>query len=343
MKIPAFFAASLAVLIPNTWLCHGQTPEAHPLATTLATPAVKDSQALKTRKFKIPPDPGCFPGGHAPPSDPFDSKPPVKPDTRATLQSMGISFEALGSTASFNSEKSILTITNTAEQLEKTGNLFFPAVLQGQVHMEVFSLHPLTARKALIAHPKEAELYAWLDAELTKLESTVKLERHAITIVRDGQKAKTEGITEIPHPTEFDAPTVPQSMSLPVTATSTTSPAGNAPCAPWPRTGTKPHSIEFRNAGDTYELELTFGDEGKTVDLHVDPEITRRLGIAKFGLREDIYQPVYETQKCSAQVSGFIGQPILISTFSPPVNTGVPGGNKVDRTWLLFVTVKTPE
>ena len=90
-------------------------------------------------------------------------------------------------------------------------------------------------------------------------------------------------------------------------------------------------------------MELTFLDGLKSVDLNLAPETTRRVGIAKFGLREDVYQPIYETQKCSAQASGLIGQPMLVSTFSPPVNTGVPGGNKVESTWLLFVTVKEPE
>ena len=38
-----------------------------------------------------------------------------------------------------------------------------------------------------------------------------------------------------------------------------------------------------------------------------------------------------------------VGQPALVSTFSPPTNTGVPGGNKSDRVWLLFVTVTRPQ
>jgi hypothetical protein len=161
--------------------------------------------------------------------------------------------------------------------------------------------------------------------------------------VRGGQKAKTEAINEIPHPTKFDAPKVPQSIGLPVAATPTSAATGNATFAPWPHTGPKPDSIEFRHAGDTFELELTFLDGLKSVDLNLAPETIRRVGIAKFGLREDIYQPIYETQRSTGQASGRLGQPILISTCSLPVNTGVPGGNTVKRTWLLFVTVTTPQ
>jgi hypothetical protein len=343
MKTRFSFVVALAVLALGVLACRAQTPEATPPAPSAPTAAPgESSQVLQTRKFIIPRDGGCFPNGHAPPFDPLDAK-PVKPDTRALLESMGISFDAPGSTASFNPENSVLTISNTAEQLEKTANLFFPAVRQGLVHLEVFSLPPLAARKALIAHPKEADLYGWLDTELAKPDPIVKLERHSITIVPAGQRAKTEAIDEIPHPTEFDAPKIPQSIGLPVASAPTSTPTGNANFAPWPHAGPKPDSIETRNAGDTFEVEITIPDDGKTVDLNLAPETSRRVGIAKFGLREDIYQPIYETQRSAVQASGRLGQPMLISTFSPPVNTGVPGGNTVDRTWLLFVTVRPVE
>ena len=90
-------------------------------------------------------------------------------------------------------------------------------------------------------------------------------------------------------------------------------------------------------------MELTFSTDGRFVDLNLTPETTRRVGIVKFGLLKDIFQPAYETQKFAGQTSGAVGHPLLLSTFSPPVNTAVPGGNKVDRVWLLFVTVKLPE
>jgi hypothetical protein len=254
---------------------------------------------------------------------------------------MGISFDALGSSASFNPENSILVMTNTQEEFVKLESFLPPPPRQGQVHLEVFSLPPLTARKALIAHPKERDLYAWLDAELAKPDGTVKLERHSITMVRGGQKSKTEGIDEIPHPTEFDPPRLPASISLPAASSTTT--AGHATFAPWPHTSPMPQSFETRNAGDTFEVELTFGEDGKTVDLNLAPETVRRLGMAKFGLKQEIHQPIYQTQKSAVQASGQVGQPILVSSLSPPMNTGVPGGNAVDRTWLLFVTVRKPE
>jgi len=346
MKTRIPFAAALAGLALGALPCQAQTPEATPPAPSApaAATGVK-SQTLETRTFKVPPD---FFGEKAEFSvDPLASKHSVNRNTQAVLERLGIDFETPGATASFQFTISEITVTNTPEQLDNVKSLITScgpdAVRQGRVHLEVFSLPPFTARKALIAHPKEADLYAWLDAELAKPDPIVKLERHSITVVRGGQKAKTEAIDEIPHPTEFDAPKMPQSIGLPVASAPTSTPTGNATFAPWPHAGPKPDSIETRNAGDTFEVEITIPDDGKTVDLNLAPETVRRVGIAKFGLREDIYQPIYETQRTTGQASGRLGQPILISTFSPPVNTGVPGGNTVERTWLLFVTVRPME
>lgn len=346
MKISTHFAPVLAALALISQPSRAQTPRAE-IADPLPTPAppqVEESPALQTRVFRVPPD--FLSKGEAPAPDPFASSPPVKPAAVTVLKSLGISFAAPGSTVTYSPNTSRLVVRNTPEQLDLVESVvsatFISPVQQGQVHLEVFSLPPLAARKALMAHPKETELYTWLDAETTKQDGTVKLERHSITIVRGGQKSKTEGIDTIPYPTEFDPAQIPQHLSLPVAATSTVTPAGDATFSPWPRTGITPQSIDYRNAGNTFEVELTFGEDGKTVDLNLAPETTRRVAVVKWGLLEEISQPVLETQKCSAQVSNLVGQPILVSTFSPPVNTGVPGGNKVDRTWLLFVTVKKP-
>lgn len=347
MKTFLSFNAALAAIILTSLPCPAQSPRAEIVETPdlPAAPQGPENPGLQTRVFRVPAD--FLSKGDTSAPDPFASGPPVKRDAVTVLKSLGISFAAPGSTVTYSPNTSRLVVRNTLEQLDLVESVvsasFINPVQQGQVHLEVFSLPPLAARKALMAHPKETELYAWLNAETAKQDGTVKLERHSITIVRGGQKSKTEGIDTIPYPTEFDPPRSPQNISLPVAATSTTTPAGDATFAPWPRTGITPQSIEYRNAGNTFEVELTFGEDGRTVDLNLAPETSRRVGTVKWGLLGEVYQPVFETQKCSAQVSDLVGQPILVSTFSPPVNTGVPDGNKVDRTWLLFVTVKKPE
>ena len=346
MKTFLSFNAALAAIILTSLPCPAQSPRAEivetpPSPSTPDTPQGPENTGLQTRVFPVPAD--FLSKFVSPPTDPSAPKPPAV----TVLKSLGISFAAPGSTVTYSPNTSRLVVRNTLEQLDLVESVvsasFISPVQQGQVHLEIFSMPPLLARKALIAHPKETELYTWLDAETTKQNGTVKLERHTITTMRGGQKSRTEAIDEIPYPTGFSSPKIPQNVSLPVAATGTTTPAGDAAFAPWPRTGTTPRSIELRSAGNILEVELTIGEDGRTVDLNLAPESSRRVGMVKWGLLEEIYQPVFETRKFAGQASNFIGQPTLVSSFSPPVNTGVPGGNKKDRTWLLFVTVKKPE
>ncbi len=351
MKILSFFAPGIVMLVLSCLPCRAQTPETPPPAPIprSTTTPIPDGPPLQTRIFEVLPDFLSKGSGPSSPDDPFASDPPpVKITYKLVLEQLGIEFTAPGSKVSPGPGRWEITVTNTTEQLDNLDSVINTRFGPGpprliQVHLEVFSMPPLTARKALIAHPKESELHAWLDTGLAKPDSSVKLERHSITIVRGGQKSKTEGIDEIPRPTKFTPGQIQQNITLPAAIASPATSVGNAIFAPRPRTEPTPQSFESHNAGDTFEVEMTLGDDGKSVDLNLAPETTRRLGIVKLGLREDLYQPVFQTQRSSAQASGIIGQPMLLSTFSPPVNTGVPGGNTVDRTWLLFVTVKELE
>lgn len=342
MKISLPFVCILAIISCGFPVCYGQAPEGTP--APLPGQAVRDA-ALQTRVFQVPP--GFLSSRETPARDPFASGPPAKPSIQEVLESMGISFDARGSSVTYDAAASRLVLKNTLEQLDGLESILAAAFVnpgrQGHIHLEIFSLPPLAARQALISHPRESALYAWLEAQAANKDGPVRLEHHSVTLVRGGQKSVNEAIDEIPRGTEFSPPRIPQDLGLPVAPVSTTSPGGGAVFAPWPRAGTTPQSIEFRNTGHTLEVELSFGNDGQTVDLNLAPQTSRRIGMVKWGLLEEIQQPVYETQKCSAQVSNLTGQPTLVSTFSPPLNTGVPGSNTVDRTWLLFVTVTKPE
>jgi hypothetical protein len=212
------------------------------------------------------------------------------------------------------------------------------------VHFDLISLPPLTARKALIRYPKETELYKWLDSELEKKDSGVVLERMHVLRVRGGQRSKLEAIHESAYPTEFDPPQISQTMSIGDPAASPARPADNGRVfSPWPVTSTTPSSFTFRNLGFTAEVELTIGEDRKTVDMNIAPELSKLVGSIPIGITGDSKQPVHETRKCSSQVLFTVGEPALVSTLSPPTGTGAPGGNTSDRVWLLFVTPTFPE
>ncbi len=339
MKTNSLFAAALLALSTAAASLAQETPAA-------PAPAAADSVVLETRAFRVPPD--FMSRGKADSADPFADGKLITRSAVEVLKSYGVNFEAADSLASFSAHSSRLFVRNTAEQLALVAALVDSMVLatcvqEGLVHLEAFSLPPLAARKALIAHPKEAALYAWLDAEMDKKDSAVRLERHSVTRVRGGQRSKTEGIVEYAYPTEVEPAQVPQTVSLPVAATGTSVPGGEKIFAPWPVTSTIGNAFVVRNFGWTAEMELTFSEEAKAVDLNLAPENSRLAATVPWGLTGEVPQPVIETQRCTAQISMLTGQPALVSTFSPPVNTGVPGGNKDNRVWLLFVTVQLPE
>lgn len=62
--------------------------------------------------------------------------------------------------------------------------------------------------------PKSAQLYAWIDAELEKEGSEVKLENLTMLKTRSGRRSKVEALDEFPYATEFDPPQIPQSMGI---------------------------------------------------------------------------------------------------------------------------------
>lgn len=350
MKTKSLLSAALLALIPSAGYAQN-TPAP-------AAPTAGNATSLFTRVFIVPPDfLSRGKGGTTDQdagADPFATPTPVPtpaPTSRPAkriLESLGVSFDAVGSSAEFNGANSRLIVKNTRDQLDSieillTGLFASGTLREGLVLFEAFSLPPLAARKALIAHPKESALYAWLDSELVKPDTAVRMERHSVTRVRGGQRSKTEGINEHAFPTEFDPPQVPQTISLSVSPASTAIPGTDKVFPPWPFTSTTPSDFRVRNLGWTVEVELTFSEDNKTADLNIAPENSRLVASIPYGLLGEIPQPVFETQKCTLQLTAQVGQPALASTFSPPVNTGVPNGNTDDRVWLLFVTVNRPQ
>ncbi|MES2468043.1 MAG: hypothetical protein V4675_12125 [Verrucomicrobiota bacterium] len=76
-----------------------------------------------------------------------------------------------------------------------------PLPWEGLVRLEVFTLSFEEGRAATRKYPRQADLYAWLGAELEKENPKVKLERLMVLRVRGGQNSKLEEIDEYPVPT----------------------------------------------------------------------------------------------------------------------------------------------
>lgn len=212
-----------------------------------------------------------------------------------------------------------------------------------RTRFDCFSLPLTAARQAMLANPKEQELFLWLDTEVAKPESGIVLEQTHTLTTRAGQRSKLSTNDDYPWPSGYNPPRIPQSLFLPPDAKATSSATPGYSYPAWPRAPLTPAGTQIRNLGWTSEVELTIAENGWLVDLNLAPEICRVVGSTAWGAARDAIQPVFETQRVTTQASAVIGQPTLVSTFSPPVNTGAPGGNTQDRVWFLYVTVTDAE
>ena len=188
------YGTGAALLLLSGLACHAQNPQTPPSAQLPGptTSPIPGGPPLETRVFEIWPDFLSKGSGQSDPNDPFVAdSPPAKPTFKVVLEQLGIEFTTPGSKVIRGPGRNEITVTNTKEQLHNTETVLYQKFgqgppRQGQVHLEVFSMPPLVARKSLLAHPKESDLYTWIEAELAKPGSAVKLERHSITIVRGG-------------------------------------------------------------------------------------------------------------------------------------------------------------
>ncbi|MES2705088.1 MAG: hypothetical protein V4726_00655 [Verrucomicrobiota bacterium] len=254
-------------------------------------------------------------------------------------------------------------------------------VPEALARMEWVSLTPADARHALRKFPRQADLYQWVQDELDKPDkSAVTLERLEVLRLRSGQRSKVEAIDEQPYATEFQPGQVPQSVGLgvpaavvdssttthtitppapspspapkPAGAKGETGPAGEAALPSLPVSGIPadflkvpitPQSLEFKNTGWTVEMELTLSEDRRTADINIAPEHIKLMGHVAIDSEKQIFQPVFEASKLATQVAARVGQPALVGTMSPPIDSGVPSGNKEHRVWFMFLTVNLPE
>jgi hypothetical protein len=212
---------------------------------------------------------------------------------------------------------------------------------EGLVRLEVFTLSLEEGRAATRRFPKQADLYAWLGAELEQEKPKVTLERLMVLRVRGGQKSKLEEIDEYPVHDVTEPPRIPkttgQGRPTPAAADAEAAAPTRPPAAPPP-----PVFFNYRNTGWTTEIEMTISSDEETVDINMSPEFVRLCGVESQSPGVEVVLPVFETSKIATMIVTKFGQPTLAGTFSPPVDAGVEGGNTEPITRLLFLTVTNP-
>ena len=171
----------------------------------------------------------------------------------------------------------------------------------------------------------------------TAIDKLLKDEKARITAslsvtTKSGQRATVESVQELTYPTEFDPAKgrAQSSPSVPAQVTGSDVPT--------------PTAFEMRPVGARFEVEPTIGQDGKTIDLNIAPEITSKDGESVHqeipnGTQTlaTIRQPVFHTAKSTTSVTLFDGGSTLLGILIPHNEAGE---NDSTRRVLCVVTAR---
>ncbi len=237
---------------------------------------------------------------------------------------------------------------------------------------ETFSLPKAVASALMMKHRAKDELHA---AVLKEYEANKAVLEHLILIrTKSGQRAKVEGIDEFLYATDFEPAQIPQTLHLgpmgadqarerkekakqppttsavgtpPGTQGQTCAEAGEAivaePSVPLNdglglMTNATANTFTTRNVGQTIEVELTLGEDGKTMDIIIGPEFVSWIGETQ--IFQGVALPVFQARKINISCTIQSGHAMFIGTQSKPLKTGATNTNANDSLWLTFLTPK---
>ena len=104
-------------------------------------------------------------------------------------------------------------------------------------------------------------------------------------LVKSGQIASARSVRELPFPTDFDPPQIPQSTNangiggIGVGGIGGLSLGGNN----FPITPTTPTTFKVEEVGNIIEVEATIAEDGSSVDVRLAPSFTEFLGFINYG------------------------------------------------------------
>lgn len=169
-------------------------------------------------------------------------------------------------------------------------------------HVE-FSDWMLANRLSGDGTPLRMDVQEWIRDERASILESV------MVTARSGQRAKTESITEMVYPTEFDPAEIPHTLTQ----------AEDTDSAITPINAT---AFETRNVGVTLEVDPVLGADNTTIDLNLAPELVKLEGYTIWP-NEDIDAefraelPTFYTMKTTSQVTTLDGRYAFMSTLRP--------------------------
>ncbi len=217
---------------------------------------------------------------------------------------------------------------------------------QTRLEYSFFSLDRGAARDLCLAKPEPQACYDGLRALVG--EKKAQLEHLSTTVTRFGQQTQTGEILEVAYATEWDQGGAAKApLTKPKDAPSTPDAKDGEAPKPQPnaaaieRAGfpTVATAFEIRNTGFSSQGEPQLGEDGTTVDLHLDLQFVRHAGPLEVTGVAKKYppQPLFQTSKLNTSLKTTVGQQQLIGTFNAPAESGVNGRKDDGRVWLGFV------
>lgn len=316
-------ASALLLLLGSTSL-HAQNKKTETSAKTrkqevVATPRSEATPKTETRIYHIPP---TFTISRADTgkttSDPFAAKNTeagsgAEQTLRMTFLKAGVELNT-SDEIFYNDEDEVLTATTSVSAHRQLEEYF--ALLKNeaerQIHILVefievdhveFSDWMMENRISGDGTPMRKEVQKWVrDDRATILESVM-------VTARSGQRAKTESITEMVYPTEFDPAEIPHTITQ----------AEDTDSAMTPINAT---AFETRNVGVTLEVDPVLGVDNTTIDLNLAPEMVQLEGYTTWPNEEidaefQAQIPTFYTMKTTTQVTTLDGRYAFMSTLRP--------------------------
>jgi len=179
--------------------------------------------------------------------------------------------------------------------------------------LEVYALDQTDAHEIMEVERGNAARY--LRVLALQKNGKARLETLTAMNAKSGQRSVSESSDEVRYPTEFN----PSSGKNAIAA---------------------PTAWAVRNAGDSLEVELVIGPDGRTIDVNLVPQ---RVSLVEFrdaaGMAGDhgVSQPVFRTQKVTTSTSLIAGAPHTLGTFSPATDRTLEQAEGAREVWLAFL------
>jgi len=184
---------------------------------------------------------------------------------------------------------------------------FLPANVMVQI--DWIQMPHLTANQLIrqhLKHTRESDALYNAAKELVAQKKAARLDFTSF-VVRAGQRSKTESILEKPWPTEFTAPGEAQKK------------AADGKAVAEREVPALPASFDTRNLGRSAEVEVTVGEDQRTIDLNLWTEWVDHIADISWGTGlNEVKQPVFGAGKFTAQLLEDSGSWQLAALLTPP-------------------------